>query len=589
MVVRGLTARRRAALLPLLPLVALLLALGPAPQKTTTQFPLGVACGDMTADSAVLWTRTDRPTALVAEIDRRPDFAAARRLSADAAPASDLTVHTAATDLAAGTLYYYRFRAADGGLSATGSCRTAYAPDQPARVTFAFSGDTDWIWRPYPLLRALNREPLDFFLFLGDLIYEWTSDDVPFLDRPVAETLAEYRELYRRTRSPRPEAPARNELRETYERFGQYSLFDNHEIGLSRADPAAPPYTEGGAPAPQHGIRYVNQTSGFRERVQAYVEYQPVRAERVVGSGDPRLEGTGRYYYAQQWGRDAILIVTDDRSYRDAELPAADDPRADSAERTILGRPQLAWLEETLVDAQARGVTWKLVVVSSPIQELGNAGEVGLNLDLPKTWAGGYRYERDRLLQFIDERGIDNVVFLTTDYHFTQVNNLRYHARPGDPSSSRRPARNAWEIIDGPIGAFPVVPAVGAALDGKSGRAVDRAVVATLNGDAPSADARFRGLQAAGLDPVGLEPDFPGLVLESIVSADGAAGVWEAAAFASYNSFTYAVLTVDGPLLTVRVVGQPATSEAELKTAAGLARYLADEPRTLFGFQVRAQ
>src|SRR5581483_459542 len=250
MVVRGLTARRRAALLPLLPLVALLLALGPAPQKTTTQFPLGVACGDMTADSAVLWTRTDRPTALVAEIDRRPDFAAARRLSADAAPASDLTVHTAATDLAAGTLYYYRFRAADGGLSATGSCRTAYAPDQPARVTFAFSGDTDWIWRPYPLLRALNREPLDFFLFLGDLIYEWTSDDVPFLDRPVAETLAEYRELYRRTRSPRPEAPARNELRETYERFGQYSLFDNHEIGLSRADPAAPPYTEGGAPPP---------------------------------------------------------------------------------------------------------------------------------------------------------------------------------------------------------------------------------------------------------------------------------------------------------------------------------------------------
>ena len=93
----------------------------------------------------------------------------------------------------------------------------------------------------------------------------------------------------------------------------------------------------------------------------------------------------------------------------------------------------------------------------------------------------------------------------------------------------------------------------------------------------------------AGLDPVGLEPDFPGLVVETLFSADGPPGVWEAAAFASYNSFTYAVLNVDGPLLTVRVVGDPATSEAALRTPAGLAAYLAAEPRPLFGFQVRAR
>jgi hypothetical protein len=88
---------------------------------------------------------------------------------------------------------------------------------------------------------------------------------------------------------------------------------------------------------------------------------------------------------------------------------------------------------------------------------------------------------------------------------------------------------------------------------------------------------------------VGLEPDFPGLVAESIFSADGPAGVWEAAAFASYDSFTYAVLHIDGPLLTVRVVGEPATSEAALRTSAGLEAYLTAEPRTLFGFQVRAR
>jgi phosphodiesterase/alkaline phosphatase D-like protein len=425
----------------------------------------------MTADSVVLWTRPDRPTALAAEIDRRPDFAAPRRLGPfEAPPADDLTVHVVVDGLAAGTRYYYRFQAADGARSEPGACTTAYAPDQAAPLTFAFSGDADWIWRPFPLLQALNREPLDFFIFLGDLIYEWTDDAADFAERPVAETLDEYRAIYRRTRTPRSEAPSLAALRDTYARFGQYSVFDNHELGLSRADPTAPPYTQGGAPAGDGAQAYVNQTPGFAERIRAYADYQPIRARQVGGTGDPRLDGTSRYYYAQQWGRDAVLIVADNRSYRDAELLSPDDPLADGVARTLLGRPQLAWLEDTLRAAQDRGTTWKLVVISSPIQELGRASEVGVDLDLPKTWAGGYRAERDRLLRFIAEQGIENEVFLTTDHHFTQVNNLRYRVRPGDPTAPRLPAGNAWEIIAGPVGAFPVTPPVGAALDRRTGR-----------------------------------------------------------------------------------------------------------------------
>jgi phosphodiesterase/alkaline phosphatase D-like protein len=579
---------RPAALLLIL-LVALL-GLAPAARQEAVGFSLGVACGEMAADSVVLWTRPDRPTTLFAEIDDRPDFTTARRVGPfETRPADDLTVHAVVDGLAAGTRYHYRFQAADGARSETGTCRTAYAPNVAAPLAFAFSGDTDWIWRPFPLLRALNRESLDFFVFLGDLIYEWTDDAADFAARPVAETLDEYRAIYRRTRTSRAEDPSLAFLRDTYARFGQYSVFDNHETGLSRADPSAPRYSQGGAPAGDGMHAFVNQTPGFVDRIRAYADYQPIRARQVEDTGDPRLDGTGRYYYAQQWGRDAVLIVADDRSYRDAELASADDPAADSPDRTILGRPQLAWLEETLRAAQARGTTWKLVVISSPIQELGRAAEVGVDLDLPKTWAGGYRAERNRLLRFIAEEGIDNVVFLTTDYHFTQVNNLRYQARHGDPTSSRLPAGNAWEIIAGPLGAFPVLPPVGAPLEGRTGRAADHVIVDTFNGDVPSTIPAFRGLRPAGLDPVGLEPDFPGLVVERLFSADGPPGVWEPAAFASYNSFTYAVLSIDGPLLTVRVVGEPATGEAALRTPAGLADYLAAEPRLLFGFQVRAR
>src|SRR5207244_3209837 len=109
--------------------------------------------------------------------------------------------------------------------------------------------------------------------------------------------------------------------------------------------------------------------------------------------------------------------------------------------------------EDELLVAQAQGVPWKFVVISSPIQHIGRASEIAVDLDSGKSWEGGYRVERDRLLKFIDDQGIDNVVFLTTDNHNTMINNLRYRHVPEDPSAPLVPARNAFEILTGPVGA----------------------------------------------------------------------------------------------------------------------------------------
>ena len=62
------------------------------------------------------------------------------------------------------------------------------------------------------------------------------------------------------------------------------------------------------------------------------------------------------------------MCIVDNRSYRDIRLPNSDDPRADDPNRMILGAPQLAWLESELAGNQTSGVTWKFVVISSPIQ-----------------------------------------------------------------------------------------------------------------------------------------------------------------------------------------------------------------------------
>ena len=90
-------------------------------------------------------------------------------------------------------------------------------------------------------------------------------------------------------------------------------------------------------------------------------------------------------------------------------------------------------------------------MISSPIQQLGMPG------DTPKSWAGGYGCERNKLLAFIDANSIENVVFLTTDDHYTVINNLLYNPVPDDPKSPLKRARNAFEILTGPIGAASIL------------------------------------------------------------------------------------------------------------------------------------
>lgn len=569
-------------------LVLLSLALPAAAQSRVT-FTHGVACGEPTSTDLVLWTRTASPATLTPELVDDKGGVQRTLPPVRTVPDTDFTVKTTVGGLLPGAAVRYRFRGPAGELSPTGVCRTAPSPDSVAPVTFGFSGDADWKWRPYPVLNALTKESLDFFVFLGDTIYETTDQQGTM----VAEDLAGYRAKYRENRElptslvvpgadPQPAVP----LRGLYASFGMFSVPDNHELGTSVADPAAPRYTEGGAPAAPKADQLVNRTPGFDDRLRAYEEYQPLRQRLVADTGDARVDGTRRLYFSQPWGKTARLIVVDDRSYRDIRLPNSDDPRADDPNRTMLGAPQLAWLEDELATAQNQGVTWKFVVVSSPIQHIGRTSEIGSDLDGTKSWEGGYRVERDRLLKFIDDQAIDNVVFLTTDNHNTMINNLDYRATPEDPTAPLVPARNAFEIVTGPLGANFGFPAVKADLTGLTGRDAERRAAQTLAGDVPNSDGELRGQRQAGVHPIGLDPGL-GLVPESIVAEGGPDGVPEPAAFASFNTFSYAVLSVQDTLLTVRITGQPAQNASELLDAAALARFANMPSHTILQFQVR--
>jgi len=230
----------------------------------------------------------------------------------------------------------------------------------------------------------------------------------------------------------------------------------------------------------------------------------------------------------------------------------------------MLGATQLAWLERVLADAQKDGVTWKIVAISSPIDQIGQvAGSDG-----GKSWIGGYRAERNRLLKFIADQHIGHVVFLTTDDHQNRVDELYYLADPANPHS-RSAVPGAFTIVAGPIGAG------GPDRFSEHGYAVA----------ASEADHLVATERAAGIVPVGLRADFRGLkqvFREGHPEADAVRG---AADFYSPDTFNFVTLEIsaDGKALSVETWGIDAYPPNRFPEPDQVAA-----PRRLLGFRIEA-
>src|SRR5207302_963308 len=163
-------------------------------------------------------------------------------------PARDGTLKIDATGLSSHTRYFYRFVAADGTVSPIGQFTTAPRDEEKVAVRFAFSGDTHGAWRPFPLLRNLGELKLDYFIFLGDTIYELPSKGSPVTADPFAapaQALADYRRKY--LENIQPVNPGGSpSLQPMFAAQGNYTLLDNHELGNQQfvsggAPPGAPP------------------------------------------------------------------------------------------------------------------------------------------------------------------------------------------------------------------------------------------------------------------------------------------------------------------------------------------------------------
>lgn len=407
------------------------------------QVSFGVASGDVTSDSAVIWSRADQAARMMVEWSGDESFTKdVRRVSGPVVgPDSDHTGKVNLRRLPAGQRIFYRVRfegrggAREVGEWSVGQLTTAAR--QPRDVHFAWSGDTcgqgygiDESRGGLASYSAIARLEPEFLVHSGDLIYadnpipasielpdgtRWRNLVTPEKSK-VAETLAEFRGNYRYPLQD-------SQVRACNARVPIFAQWDDHEVrnnwypGQKLAEDD------------RYTVKDVDVLAA-RAR-QAFFEYQPVR-----GTAESRI------YRQIKRGPLCDLFFLDLRTYRSANNTNRQTARGTDAQ--ILGPRQLDWLETAMKRSTAK---WKVVCCDMPlglmIGDSGNRWEAVANGDHGAPL--GRELEIAHLLQSLQQAKVRNVIWLTADVHYAAAHYF-------DPSRAVFTEFDPfWEFISGPL------------------------------------------------------------------------------------------------------------------------------------------
>ena len=431
------------------------LAALPAGAHAARGFTLGVASGEVTDDSAVVWAHATKSGTGVVEFSTDRRFSGAVALQAArvrATKSNDNTVQTRLRDLDPDTTYYYRFSLGRNSISDTGSFRTAPAPNRAKTIEFAWSGDADAqpqpgetkpFWNNFEIYKRMANEKNAFNVNFGDTIYSDTevgSEQEGGAFQPGAPTAISVKAKWQKYRQ---NLALRN--LQTMRRTGvTYTHWDDHEFinDFSVAE---------------------NGSKLYRDSVRAFTDYSPVSYNARNG-----------LYRKFRWGKNLEVFFLDQRSFRDAKasqggvcdnpagsgspdlaptapqstrnvfsalVPSLANPapqacidRIKDPARTLLGKRQLDGFKR---DIRRSNATFKVIMNETPIQQF---------YALPYDRWEGYEAERQDVLQFLGAN-VKNVVFLTTDTHANFINDARLRTlEEGGPVNS-----GITEVVTGPV------------------------------------------------------------------------------------------------------------------------------------------
>ena len=452
--------------------VATLIVAAVSADAASPGFGYGVAAGEITSASAILWTRAPRAGKVAVRVSQSSSMKGGALYSAVARSVNDLTV-SRKVFVGPGKRYWFRFEQG-AARSAVGTFRTAPKASAATDVRFAISGDADATPGPtgkpaynaYGVYARMAAEKNDFNINLGDTIYS----DSEVGAAPVARTVTEKWEKYKRGLA----LPALRKLRAS---AGLYTHWDDHEFINDFSNP-------------EHGQAI------YSAGVEAFRDYSPVAYYPAIG-----------LFRTFRWGKNLELFFLDERSFRSAKTtttcggdlaPTAPQPVRDAFSglapalenpvppgcvaaindpaRTMLGARQYAAFTQAI---RASKATWKVVVNEVPIQQY---------YALPYDRWEGYESERQRLLSFL-QANVENVVFLSTDTHANLINEVRYRTLGAAPESS-----GMWEVVTGPVATNSFAKEVDALLGSKG---AGTAIGALFFKPAPP---RGMGMRCAALD-----------------------------------------------------------------------------------------
>jgi alkaline phosphatase D len=378
------------------------------PMAGHAKFDQGVASGFPRPRGIELWTRlgkikrTSKLELIVAK-DRKFKNVVEEKL-VTARKDRDFTARTFVKGLQPDRHYYYRFVTKDSK-SPVGRFKTAPPLDSARPVRIAFYACQNWNAGFYNAQRAIANEPdLDLVVCLGDYIYEYSDsggvrNDTTGNNRDGdTQLLSEYWQKYRLYKSD-------PDLKAMHAAHPFLAVWDDHEVEDNHAD---------GQPSSNQNDPNTTQLQNYPRRVpfaeraanghRAFFNYMP--RSRFKGDRD-------RIYEDYRLGRLVDLLLTDERQYRDrqpcndAQLQGCVD--ADTP-RTMLGQHQLDWFLSTLRTSPA---TWKVWGTQLMVMATRLAPGVPAQVD---AW-DGYAYERRRILDYIIDSNIQNVVAVTGDIH----------------------------------------------------------------------------------------------------------------------------------------------------------------------------
>jgi phosphodiesterase/alkaline phosphatase D-like protein len=424
----------------------------------TSVYLHGVASGDPSSDSLVIWTRISvsvpapaSPLSITWELSESPQFSL---LTAHGKVVTnvdkDFTVKATPAGLKPGKTYYYRFIYADV-ISPIGRTKTLRLSNTD-RYGIALASCSNFAFGYFNAYDAIAKDPeIDLVLHTGDYIYEYGADG---WGADTARTLG-------RVHQPAHEITSLNDYRLRHAQYktdlGSQAMHAAHPMVCCWDDheSANNPWLNG---AQNHQENEGDWSKRRAASVQAYYEWMPIRDP---GSLEKRLAFSRVY----KIGNLANLVTLETRhtaraqqiDYQQQAQHIQSPEDAERFKRDVIGaanRPMLSSQTETLVtqtfdSSASNNQPWRLLGNASPIARMlvpdvekmgileGESSEqLESNAAKELTWKGkhnlpfytdtwdGYPWARQQFYQACQSVNATDMIFLTGDSHSFWMNQL---------------------------------------------------------------------------------------------------------------------------------------------------------------------